>query len=847
MTETLTGPQNQSENPQFPVPPGGTTWDIVNSTCTVSAAGGLTSDTYAYIYSEAQRTLPDLYDPNLDNICLTLGDDSTNGVSATGYGGYGGTPPVSGAPWIQFDQIIQDTNVTGFAYAAQLNAGEVAAFTLTLQPEVGTHPAVARYEFNPSVPTNGSQQTIEIPGSEPPAGKEYRVDNCALGFTIGTQSGQPVASMVIEPSGFVLCSMKTVTVKALSLTALATGGYSTSQTGPNSGPGQTGTQTVWSSVENVTPGEWIDANFDAPDSDGGQYVVLMVEYPSTPTYDVSFVESGLVSGTLWSVTCNGVPLSSTSSTIEFTGMANGTYSYSVGAVSGTTTSPLTGTVTVDGANAERTITFTPTPKPTYNVTFTESGLATGTAWRVTLSGASVESTTTNLEFEDIENGSYSYSVGALSGYNAHPSSGSVTVDGADVNPAIKFTTATATTYELTFDESALVPGTSWQVTVNGSTTGSNLTTINFTEKNGTYGYTVGEVAGYGAAPSSGKVEIGGSDHTVAVDFTRTVVAAYALNFLESGLPHGTSWTVTLNQSTAASSNATVAFSEANGSYAYSIGAPSNFTASPTSGIAVVIGSASTIDIAFTNLTLKMEVTTPQGSPVSGLVALVGFNGTLSSHSISVGPTNTSGESAYYGLAPGASITSVSIEAADYRLTAYEVQTPEANQIQLNLTVVALSGVGNPTTYPIQFVPRGLTTGVKWWVAVSGPESANLPSEGASLWLNLPNGSYQYSVGADAGYVPTTSNGEFSVAGTGATISVPFTPPSTTNSTSPPLPNPVGLTPASSSLASNWYVIGVVGAVAVWLIGMVDFFVVRMLKESRSSPRPSKSVGRARSP
>ncbi|MEM4105369.1 MAG: S53 family peptidase, partial [Thermoplasmata archaeon] len=50
----------------------------------------------------------------------------------------------------------------------------------------------------------------------------------------------------------------------------------------------------------------------------------------TPTtYTVTFTESGLPSGTSWSVTFNSNTKSSTTNTISFTGIANGTYSYSV--------------------------------------------------------------------------------------------------------------------------------------------------------------------------------------------------------------------------------------------------------------------------------------------------------------------------------------------------------------------------------------------------------------------------------------------------------------------------------------------------------------------------------------
>ena len=85
------------------------------------------------------------------------------------------------------------------------------------------------------------------------------------------------------------------------------------------------------------------------------------------TYSVSFIESGLVIGTQWSVTFNGITSGDSSDTITFAGVESGTYSFTVGNVSGyvappanesvTVASPSSGTITVDGANVNQTIAF----------------------------------------------------------------------------------------------------------------------------------------------------------------------------------------------------------------------------------------------------------------------------------------------------------------------------------------------------------------------------------------------------------------------------------------------------------------------------------------------------------
>ncbi len=77
----------------------------------------------------------------------------------------------------------------------------------------------------------------------------------------------------------------------------------------------------------------------------------------------------------------------------------------------------------------------------YSVTFTESGLSTGTSWSVTLNGNLESSTGTSISFSEPD-GAYSYSVGSVSGYTSSPSSGTVTVNGVPVGVPITFTAAT---------------------------------------------------------------------------------------------------------------------------------------------------------------------------------------------------------------------------------------------------------------------------------------------------------------------------------------------------------------------------------------------------------------------
>jgi uncharacterized repeat protein (TIGR02543 family) len=88
-------------------------------------------------------------------------------------------------------------------------------------------------------------------------------------------------------------------------------------------------------------------------ADGTQLFGKMV----VPQYTVTFVESGLASGTSWSVTFDDGTTESTSDSINFNA-TNGDHNYVVNVPSGyTSPSTLSGTVTVNDANVTMPITF----------------------------------------------------------------------------------------------------------------------------------------------------------------------------------------------------------------------------------------------------------------------------------------------------------------------------------------------------------------------------------------------------------------------------------------------------------------------------------------------------------
>jgi len=94
----------------------------------------------------------------------------------------------------------------------------------------------------------------------------------------------------------------------------------------------------------------------------------------------------------------------------------------------------------DGTNS-LSARFTVLASDIFTVTITESGLPTLTVWQVTFNGTSSEGNYNSVSFGDIPNGQYSFTVGSVAGYTASPSSGTISVSGADVTQVITFVKA----------------------------------------------------------------------------------------------------------------------------------------------------------------------------------------------------------------------------------------------------------------------------------------------------------------------------------------------------------------------------------------------------------------------
>jgi len=175
----------------------------------------------------------------------------------------------------------------------------------------------------------------------------------------------------------------------------------------------------------------LDSTGDLWASDFGDRRVL--EYvPSS--YDVALTESGLPSGTNWTVTLGGAAQSSVGPTIVFD-ETNGSYEFRLGPISGFRSPNETGEISVNGTAVGVAIEFASVE---FNVTITEVGLPVGTAWNVTVASTVYVSRTAAVVF-GAANGSYAFRVAPVPGFSLTHGQGTLDVNGAPTGIEVTFT------------------------------------------------------------------------------------------------------------------------------------------------------------------------------------------------------------------------------------------------------------------------------------------------------------------------------------------------------------------------------------------------------------------------
>ncbi len=231
---------------------------------------------------------------------------------------------------------------------------------------------------------------------------------------------------------------------------------------------------------------------------------------SPVNYAVQFNETGLPSGSAWTVTINGSSSTTTSSSITFH-LMNGTYDYSISS-SDKAYSPAvrSSVVEVNGSAVFATEYFS---SVTYNITAHETGLASGTAWSITVGKVQQSTSNTTMTFA-MPNGTYAYTPGAVNGYHSS-SSGLISVNGSSENITVTYT---RDTYTLNVLETGLIAGTTWTFSINQNSYNLNGSSLSIQLTDGTYTTNATGPSGYSVnIPSS--ITIDNSNASLSVGFS----------------------------------------------------------------------------------------------------------------------------------------------------------------------------------------------------------------------------------------------------------------------------------------------------------------------------------------
>lgn len=165
------------------------------------------------------------------------------------------------------------------------------------------------------------------------------------------------------------------------------------------------------------------------------------------TYNLTFIEAGLPTDTLWNLTVApgfaGGNLSGSSTSFS-TARWNGSFTFSIDAPHGYTASPSQGLAWIHGSDLNVTIEFSSPLNPVYPIIFGEIGLSNRSSWAVTLNGDTQWFPSGfNITFYG-PFATYSFAIASFPGYNspgtytAVPATGNLNVTNAAVLVQIIF-------------------------------------------------------------------------------------------------------------------------------------------------------------------------------------------------------------------------------------------------------------------------------------------------------------------------------------------------------------------------------------------------------------------------
>ncbi|MGC8995827.1 MAG: hypothetical protein ACP5JT_03995 [Thermoplasmata archaeon] len=443
------------------------------------------------------------------------------------------------------------------------------------------------------------------------------------------------------------------------------------------------------------------------------------------TYYAIFFENGLPNGTAWyiNISSQGISQKSTS-TLNVISLPNGTYHYTVASVNKSYYPiPNSGNITISGKNVYITIIF---KLKTYNVTFKENGLPTGTYWYLNISGNGISTSLKSNNYyinTSLPNGTYNFVPGSSNSNYSSPQ-GTFVVNGKSLFIYVNFTYAK---YPVTFYVLNFTNGTKWFVNLsNGQSYNSTQSYIRIYEYNGNYYYNV-SVSNkiYYILPYSGNFVVNGKGLTI---YLKMFIKYYNLTVTETGLPSNIKWY--FNISNYQSFNTTLnklIIKIYNGTYNFTVSTvdkdykPINYT-----GIIKINGTDYYLNISF--VAVKYQIIFNANGLPSGYIWYLNIS--------NVGNFKTNNSKLVIYLMNGTYEFYVSSFNKSYKPNiSYGQILVNGNSMSVNITFIAVM-------YYVKFIENGLPQGMEWYVVLGKNISKTYSNY---IEFKLFNGSYNYII------------------------------------------------------------------------------------------------------
>lgn len=504
---------------------------------------------------------------------------------------------------------------------------------------------------------------------------------------------------------------------------------------------------------------WVNATSNKSSAWIAGSVALAGGGPPPPAeYWLTFAPSGLASGTPWTVSVGNSSAAGVAPAGVRLAEPNGTYQYLVAPVPGYAATPASGTAGIAGGGANVTIVFS----KFYTVFFVPAGLPSGAAWSVAMGNQTASAKAPQELTFQRPDGTYPFSASAT-GFIASPAQGAVVIDNAPITATLEFAASSGAGpgYPVVFSPAGLPADRNWSVEFgNVTTTAGAGTQIEFSQRNGTYAYTVSSPSGYLPDHAQGTLQVNGKSVTQNVNFklppgNKNLLST--VTFVGTGLPANTSWSLTFAGKTyKASAPAAVNTSVQNGSYAFQLTSVTGYVEWPSQGTVYVTGGPVTVTIVFT---AGADVQFTSGGLPGGVAWAVTLQGvsraTYQLNHVDFGEP----AGAYnYTVAPVPGFSS----------------KPSSGTVSVGSSTVTVkiqfSPVSNPT-YIVTIPEVGLSPGTPWNVSAGATwGAASAPSP---VVLTLASGSYSLVAGTPAGYRAVTPAGSLLVGKTPLNLTVTF--------------------------------------------------------------------------